>query len=99
MVRNHREGKTKELLYKAAITKDSVIIVNTRARVIDIVEYARKLDLQIDLDQVITFQQFLEGIILSGRRVTLFIDDVDALLHRLAGPLEIDTITITGEGV
>lgn len=80
-------GKTTELLRRALEVQNAVIVVH---------DYNTARSIKVDYNvETITFQQFIEGTILRGRTVTLFIDNVDILLQRIAGPLLIDTITVT----
>lgn len=80
-------GKTTELLRRALEVKNAVVVVH---------DYSTALNIKVHYNvEAITFQQFIEGSVLRGRKVTLFIDNVDMLLQRMAGSLVIDTITVT----
>lgn len=80
-------GKTTELLRMAVEIPNAVVVVSN---------YVTARAIKSDYDvETITFQQFIDGVILRGRDVTLFIDNADLLLQQMARALVIHTITVT----
>lgn len=91
--RGRAQGKTHDLIVECANDPIGLLVVHNYT----VARYAQRIanEMGLTIQEPITFQQLIDGAVLRGRRVHLYIDNVDMLLQRLAGPGAIvDTITL-----